>query len=76
MRTFLQGIYSRGPSSQTEKLQQLRERIHGYRSSFTERATAIIHSLQSHTDLTCRTLAMRLSFSEYYKTKREMQHKS
>lgn len=38
---------------------------------FTDKAQNIVHSLQTHSDLDCRFLAIRLSFSDFYKTKKE-----
>ncbi|KZP17293.1 gamma-tubulin complex, component 3, partial [Athelia psychrophila] len=59
-----------------DALPRLRRRVKEYGSSFSERAQAIVHGLQSHTDLDCRFLGIRLSFSDYYKTKKEQQQRS
>ncbi|KAG5732384.1 Spindle pole body component alp6 [Termitomyces sp. T112] len=50
----------------------LLERLGEYGSSFTERAQTIVHHLQVHSDLDCRFLGVRLSFSDFYKSKREL----
>jgi gamma-tubulin complex component 3 len=56
-----------------DSLPRIRRTIKEYGSTFSERAQAIVHSLQSHTDLDCRFLGVRLSFSDFYKSKKEQQ---
>ncbi|OCH90974.1 gamma-tubulin complex DGRIP91/SPC98 component [Obba rivulosa] len=46
-------------------------RVQEYSTSFSERAQTIVHALQSHADLDCRFLGIRLSFSDFYKTRKE-----
>ena len=46
-------------------------RIHEYGSAFSDKAQTIVQGLQSHADLDCRFLGVRLSFSDYYKSRRE-----
>jgi gamma-tubulin complex component 3 len=48
-------------------------RIKEYSATFSEQARDIVHSLQEHKDLDCRFLAIRLSFSEFYKTRKDFQ---
>ncbi|KIY49250.1 gamma-tubulin complex, DGRIP91/SPC98 component [Fistulina hepatica ATCC 64428] len=48
-------------------------RVKEYSSAFSERAQTIVQQLQSHPDLDCRFLGVRLSFSEFYRSRKEMQ---
>ncbi|KAG6868518.1 hypothetical protein C0993_001619 [Termitomyces sp. T159_Od127] len=50
----------------------LLERLGEYGSSFTERAQTIVHHLQVHSDLDSRFLGVRLSFSDFYKSRKEL----
>jgi gamma-tubulin complex component 3 len=76
--SYYQGVFT-GQHQETEgqelqeALPRIRRRIKEYGSSFSERAQTIVHSLQSHTDLDCRFLGIRLSFSDFYKSKKEQQ---
>ncbi|KAG6860233.1 hypothetical protein C0995_013839 [Termitomyces sp. Mi166 len=56
----------------SDPLPGLLERLGEYGSSFTERAQTIVHYLQVHSDLDCRFLGVRLSFSDFYKSKKEL----
>jgi len=55
-----------------ENLPRVLRRVREYSTSFSERAQSIVHSLQTHPDLDCRFLAVRLSFSDYYKSRKEL----
>ncbi|KAI0068681.1 gamma-tubulin complex DGRIP91/SPC98 component [Artomyces pyxidatus] len=55
------------PESLLRSLRQCME--HG--AAFSEQTQAIVHSLQSHADLDCRFLGIRLSFSDFYRSKKE-----
>lgn len=46
-------------------------RVREYGTSFSERVQSIVLGLQTHPDLDCRFLAVRISFSDFYKTKRD-----
>ncbi|KAG6837438.1 hypothetical protein H0H93_009532 [Arthromyces matolae] len=59
----------------SNSLPGLIERLSEYGSSFTERAQTIVHHLQVHSDLDCRFLGVRLSFSDFYKSKKELAQK-
>lgn len=79
---LLQGIYT-APGNDADKkhesvetLPRILRNIKEYGSSFSERAQAIVQSLQAHPDLDCRFLGIRLSFSDFYKSKREHQQKA
>ncbi|CCL99413.1 uncharacterized protein FIBRA_01431 [Fibroporia radiculosa] len=48
-------------------------RVRDYAATFSERAQAIVQGLQGHADLDCRFLGIRLSFSDFYRTKKEQQ---
>lgn len=41
-----------------------------YGAAFSEKVHVILHALQTHVDLDCRFLAIRLSFSEFYRAKK------
>ncbi|KAF6762275.1 gamma-tubulin complex, DGRIP91/SPC98 component [Ephemerocybe angulata] len=51
------------PQDPTELITRLRE----YGTNFKEKLHTIVQLLQAHPDLDCRFLAIRLSFSDYYK---------
>ncbi|PCH41535.1 gamma-tubulin complex DGRIP91/SPC98 component [Wolfiporia cocos MD-104 SS10] len=53
-----------------EAVQDILSRVRHYGTAFTERVQAIVQALQSHADLDCRFLGIRLSFSDFYKTRR------
>jgi gamma-tubulin complex component 3 len=46
-------------------------RLKEYGAQFTEKAQIIVMQLQGHPDLDCRFLSIRLSFSDFYKTRKE-----
>lgn len=50
----------------------LLERLMEYSSAFSERSQTIVHHLQVHPDLDCRFLGVRLSFNDFYKSKKEL----
>ncbi|KAG9317306.1 gamma-tubulin complex, component 3 [Chiua virens] len=54
-------------------LSKIRALVKEYSMSFSDSAQAIVHALQSHPDLDCRFLGIRLSFSDFYRTKKEHQ---
>lgn len=54
-----------------DALPDVLERLHTHGSAFSERAQTIVQSLQGHADLDCRFLGVRLSFSDFYKARRE-----
>jgi len=57
--------------SGTDNLPRILRRIRDYGGAFSDRAQAIVHALQAHPDLDCRFLGIRMSFSDFYKTKKE-----
>jgi gamma-tubulin complex component 3 len=71
----LQGVYtgnakpSANPSS--DVLSGLLNRVHEYGSHFSEKVQSMVQQLQIHPDLDCRFLGVRLSFSDYYKSKKD-----
>jgi gamma-tubulin complex component 3 len=74
--TFLrQGVFTDvGESvSQAASLSRIHRGIKEYGTNFSERAQVIIQGLQSHPDLDCRFLGTMLSFSDFYKLKKEQQ---
>ncbi|KAH7929428.1 gamma-tubulin complex, component 3 [Leucogyrophana mollusca] len=56
-----------------QNLSQIRELIKEYSTAFGEHAQTIVHGLQSHPDLDCRFLSIRLSFSDFYRSKKDQQ---
>ena len=52
-------------------LDQTLDRIHEYGTAFSERTFAIVAALEAHPDQDCKFLAKRLSFSEFYKPRRD-----
>ncbi|KAJ7638857.1 gamma-tubulin complex DGRIP91/SPC98 component [Roridomyces roridus] len=64
------GVYTGAEqSSDPEALPRLTGQVHEYGSVFAERAQTIVQQLQSHPDLDCRFLGIRLSFSDWYRKK-------
>lgn len=61
----------RGRHDSAEVLDGMLDRVREYGASFSERVQVIVHHLQVHSDLDCRFLGIRLSFSEHYKTKKD-----
>ncbi|KAF9009023.1 gamma-tubulin complex, DGRIP91/SPC98 component [Cyathus striatus] len=55
---------------QNQDLSELLERLAAYGHSFREKMQSTVQQLQVHPDLDCRFLGIRLSFSDYYKTKK------
>lgn len=73
-----QGVYTgarhdNDNAAAPDALPQLLGRVKEYGSTFSEQAQAIVHGLQVHHDLDCRFLGIRLSFSDFYKTKKDIQ---
>jgi gamma-tubulin complex component 3 len=60
------------PTTAADNLPRILRRVREYSTSFSDRAQSIVHSLQTHPDLDCRFLAIRLSFSDYYKSRKEL----
>ncbi|KAH9951715.1 gamma-tubulin complex DGRIP91/SPC98 component [Amylocystis lapponica] len=59
-----------------ESVQEILTRVKDFGALFSERTQAIVQALQTHPDLDCRFLGIRLSFSDFYKTKKEQQLRS
>ncbi|KAF9453076.1 gamma-tubulin complex, DGRIP91/SPC98 component, partial [Macrolepiota fuliginosa MF-IS2] len=55
----------------TDSLHEILERLKEYQTMFSERLQSTVLHLQVHTDLDCRFLGIRLSFSDYYRAKKE-----
>ncbi|KAH9918192.1 gamma-tubulin complex DGRIP91/SPC98 component [Epithele typhae] len=69
------GVYTRvdpnaGRYTQ-ESLPDILSRVKDYGSAFSERVQTIVQGLATHPDLDCRFLGIRLSFSDFYKTKKD-----
>lgn len=69
----MQGVYVPTEVAPVSKdsLQKAVKRIKEYAASFSEHAHAIVHGCQTHPDLDCRFLAVRLSFSDFYRSKKD-----
>lgn len=73
LRDEARGVFT-GSGRATPKpdaLPDVLERLHTHGSAFSERAQTIVQGLQGHADLDCRFLGVRLSFSDFYKARRE-----
>ncbi|KAF9075764.1 gamma-tubulin complex DGRIP91/SPC98 component [Rhodocollybia butyracea] len=68
------GLYT-GPddpdSSLEEHLPRLLHPVHDYGSQFSDKVQTLVAALQTHPDLDCRFLGVRLNFSEYYRGKQQ-----
>ncbi|KAJ3924046.1 gamma-tubulin complex, component 3 [Lentinula edodes] len=68
------GLYT-GPqdpdSSLEENLPRLLRPVNDYGSQFSEKVQALVAALQTHPDLDCRFLGVRLNFSDYYRGKQQ-----
>lgn len=70
--TACQGIYTGlTRDSRADALPDILRRINEYGATFSEKVQTIVQGLQSHSDLDCRFLGVRLSFSDFYKSRRE-----
>ena len=72
-----QGVFTgmaRGSQQSSGHLSDILARIKDYSAAFSDKAQTIVHALQAHPDLDCRFLGIRLSFSDFYKTKKEQAH--
>ena len=65
--TFRQGVYTGKVPESTQNASDLISRLHEYGTLFREKIQTMVQHLQVHPDLDCRFLAIRLSFSDYYK---------
>jgi len=73
------GIYTgidREPRHGPHTLGDILSRVREYGSAFSEKMQNLVHGLQGHADLDCRFLAVRLSFSDFYKSRREQTQKA
>ncbi|KAF9456030.1 gamma-tubulin complex DGRIP91/SPC98 component [Collybia nuda] len=59
-----------GEMQPPDALVKICDRLKEYSSSFSDRAQTIVQYLQVHPDLDCRFLGIRLSFSDFYKSKK------
>ncbi|XP_006460300.1 hypothetical protein AGABI2DRAFT_203257 [Agaricus bisporus var. bisporus H97] len=59
------------PQAPSDSLPEILGHLKEYQTTFTDRVQSIIQHLQAHPDLDCRFLAIRLSFSEFYKARKE-----
>ncbi|KAJ7700140.1 Spc98 family-domain-containing protein [Mycena rosella] len=64
------GVYSGTEQApDADALPRLVQQVKEYGSLFSERGQTIVHQLQTHPDLDCRFLGIRLSFSDFYRKK-------
>jgi gamma-tubulin complex component 3 len=59
-------------SRSVDQLPRILRRVKEYSGLFSERAQAIVHALQLHQDLDCRFLSVRLNFSDFYRSRKEL----
>ncbi|KAF5390561.1 hypothetical protein D9757_002759 [Collybiopsis confluens] len=68
------GLYT-GPvdpnSSLEENVPRLLQPVNDYSSQFSEKVQTLVAALQTHPDLDCRFLGVRLNFSEFYRGKQQ-----
>ncbi|KAG1754022.1 gamma-tubulin complex, component 3 [Suillus paluster] len=70
-RDAARGVYTAPASlAHTQSLSQIRKLLREYSTAFSDRMQIIVQALQSHPDLDCRFLGIRLSFSEFYRSKK------
>ncbi|KAG9127000.1 Microtubule-nucleating Tub4p (gamma-tubulin) complex component [Ceratobasidium sp. 392] len=62
-----------GERPSTESLPRILRRVEQYSRSFSDLAMSIVVALNTHSDYECRFLGVRLSFSDFYRLKRERQ---
>ncbi|KAF8974520.1 gamma-tubulin complex, DGRIP91/SPC98 component [Flammula alnicola] len=60
-------------ASSRDNLSGLLDRLKDYGSGFSDKVQTVVQQLQIHPDLDCRFLGIRLSFSDYYKPKKDQQ---
>lgn len=56
-----------------ESLPRILRRAEQYSRTFSDLAMSIVVALNTHSDYECRFLGVRLSFSDFYRLKRERQ---
>ena len=71
MRDAARGIYTAPSTTHTQSIPQVRKLLKECSTAFSERLQTIVQTLQSHPDLDCRFLGIRLSFSEFYRAKKD-----
>lgn len=71
VRDAARGIYTTPSSTHTQSIHEIRKLLKEYSTAFSERLQTIVQALQSHPDLDCRFLGIRLSFSEFYRAKKD-----
>ncbi|KAI0353516.1 gamma-tubulin complex DGRIP91/SPC98 component [Trametes cingulata] len=72
------GVYTRIETADdrrytAESLPGILSRVREYGAAFSERVQAIVLALAAHPDLDCRFLGIRLSFSDFYKMRKDQQ---
>ena len=55
----------------SHSLPDILRRIKDYSAMFSERIQAVVLGLQTHSDLDCRFLGVRLSFSDFYRVRKD-----
>lgn len=68
------GVYTGNPQVRNQPqdaLPGLLSRLNEYGSTYSDRVQFLVQHLQVHPDLDCRFLGIRLSFSEFYKSKKD-----
>ena len=72
LKLSFQGLYTGSEQRGAQhSLPDILGRIKEYSTLFSERMQTIVSALQSHSDLDCRFLGVRLSFSDFYRSRKE-----
>ncbi|KAI0268209.1 gamma-tubulin complex DGRIP91/SPC98 component [Gloeopeniophorella convolvens] len=76
MRGTFTGTEKRTALQTSETLLSSLQQCKDYGAAFSDKVQVILHGLQTHVDLDCRFLGIRLSFSDFYRSKRESQQQN
>ena len=74
--SHIQGLYTdpkllKDFASAREALPRILLRTRDYGQTFSEKVQTLVLALTAHPDLDCKYLGVRLSFSEFYKTRKD-----
>ncbi|KAF8621665.1 hypothetical protein AX15_007679 [Amanita polypyramis BW_CC] len=65
------GVHTGSSNLNSDTAQNILYRLKEYGTLFTEKLQSIVVQLQAHPDLDCRFLGIRLSFSDFYKVRKD-----
>ncbi len=71
--TVQQGVYTgrENQAATDDTLPNLLDPVKEYGAAFSEKAQTLVQQLQVHPDLDCRFLAVRLNFSDFYRSRKD-----